>query len=108
METPAQVHGFPFIGNLHGPCGVFELEIRVDRTLMVSQKYLLDRPSPPSKPRQFFMQRVLPELVDLSASLEAGLERVAVSTRRHPSLGLGLALSAGAVLSLLTRRRLEC
>jgi len=70
---------------------------------MVSRKYLLDIPPRPSKPRAFFVQRLLPKLIDLAGCLESGLERVAIRTRRRPIPGLGLALGVGIVLSLLQR-----
>jgi hypothetical protein len=68
--------------------------------------YHLDRPPPPAELKRYFNQRVIPIVIDVAGHVESALERLAVQTRRQPTLVLGLALSAGFLLSALAGRRM--
>jgi hypothetical protein len=67
---------------------------------MISQRYVLDQPSPPSRLRDAFDQHVTPRAIDAAASVEAVLARFSERTRRQPSATLALMFSAGVVLGL--------
>ncbi|WP_250265916.1 hypothetical protein [Rhodovastum atsumiense] len=71
---------------------------------LVQDGYLLDKPSPPSQPKLFFDQRVIPAAIDAAGAVEAVLERLAVRTRQRPVMVLGMAMGAGFLVSRLTGR----
>jgi hypothetical protein len=62
---------------------------------MVTQAYLLHRPPPPSNPKRFLDQQVIPALIDAAAAVEAQIETAANTTRRNPLLACGAMLAIG-------------
>jgi hypothetical protein len=73
---------------------------------MVSENYLVQSSPAPSTVRRFFNQQIVPGAIDTVAYVESGVERIAQGTRRQPVMMLGVAMSAGFLVSLL-RARLE-
>ncbi len=71
---------------------------------MVDKSYMEAKPAPPSALKQYFDQVVMPVAIDMAGSVEAGLERVAVSVKQRPATTLGAALVLGAAVSGMTLR----
>ena len=72
---------------------------------MVSDKYMLHDPGPPTRARLFLDQRLIPGLVDVLAGGEAVLERLAVRVRAAPLLAVMVAATIGAATAAAQRRR---
>jgi len=51
---------------------------------MVTRAYLLNQPPAPSSLKRWIDQVALPVAIDLAAQVEAGAEKVAVTTRGNP------------------------
>ncbi|MGI4953340.1 MAG: hypothetical protein ACRYGM_16170 [Janthinobacterium lividum] len=73
---------------------------------MVDQSYMLKQGAPTSAPRRYLDQTVLPVMIDLAGDVEAGLEQVAIATKRHPIVAMGAAVVTGAALCTLLLRQL--
>ena len=58
-----------------------------------------------STPKRMLDHTLIPALIDAAGGVEAVIERWALRVRRAPSASLAIALGAGAMASLLTRRR---
>jgi hypothetical protein len=67
---------------------------------MISQRYLLEQPSPPSRLKNRFDQQIMPIAIDAAASVEAALAMLGERTRRQPSTTLAFMFAAGVVLGL--------
>lgn len=72
---------------------------------MVNSTYMLARPAPPSPPKLFLDQQVIPALIDLAGAVEAGLERVATWTRCAPVPSVAAAFTAGILFAWFAARR---
>jgi hypothetical protein len=73
--------------------------------IMVTQAYILHRAAPPSRPKVFFDQQVIPALIDGAASIEARVENVANYARTNPLLAAGAALGIGLLIGGLSGPR---
>lgn len=71
----------------------------------VTRSYVLHKPSPPGPWKVYLDQDVMPKVIDAVASVELGLQRVAVGTRRRPAAALGAALGVGYLLGVALRRQ---
>ncbi|MGA9864838.1 MAG: hypothetical protein WBQ75_00180 [Acetobacteraceae bacterium] len=71
---------------------------------MVGSNYIEDKSSPPSGPKRFFDQQVLPVAIDAAGSVESVLESLAEYIRGRPTGTLGLALGLGILLAVLAPR----
>ena len=67
---------------------------------MVGQRYLLAKPQPPSALKRQFDQEVLPAAINMAASVEAVVERIARHARRQPLATVGAAFGLAFTLSL--------
>lgn len=67
---------------------------------MVSQAYMLEKPSGPSPIKVFFDQKVIPAAINAAGDVEGLLEHVAIRARRAPFASLAAALGIGTILTL--------
>jgi hypothetical protein len=85
---------------------VFRVHDWEPQPIMVDQSYMLKKGAPTSLPKRYLDQTVLPVMIDLAGDLEAGLEQVAIATKRHPIVAVGAAVITGAALCTLLLRQL--
>jgi hypothetical protein len=64
---------------------------------MVDKSYMVGKAWPPSALISFFNRQVIPEAIEAAASIEQGLERIAVATRRRPLTSVLAAMAVGFV-----------
>ncbi|MGI4745723.1 MAG: hypothetical protein ACRYGI_07860 [Janthinobacterium lividum] len=67
---------------------------------MVSQAYMLEKPSGPSPIKVWFDQKVIPVVINAAGDVEGLLERVAIGARKAPIASLAAALGVGTLLTL--------
>lgn len=73
---------------------------------MVSQAYMVEKPSPPPPIKVFFDQKIIPVVINAVGDVEGLLERVSIGSKQAPVASLAAALGIGTLLTLcLVRSR---
>ena len=72
--------------------------------MAVDADYMLNKPTAPPAWRETLNLDVMPVVINAAASLEAGVERLAVTTRAHKAASLLTALAAGFLLTRTAHR----
>jgi len=72
---------------------------------MVTNSYMLARPRAPSPLKRYVDQQVIPAAIDAAATVEAGIERLAIRTRHHTASTLAIAFAIGLLLAAAITRR---
>lgn len=67
---------------------------------MVSQGYMVDKPSGPPPVKVWFDQKVIPMIINAAGDVEGLLEQVAVGARKAPVASLAAALGIGTLVML--------
>ena len=71
--------------------------------MAVNDDYMLNKPTAPPAWREALNLNVMPVVINTAASLESGVERLAVTTRAHKATSLLTALALGFVLTRTAR-----
>jgi hypothetical protein len=72
---------------------------------MVTRRYFLDKPNRPSTVMRHLNWNAIPAVINGIGAFEGHLERIAVATRRFPTLALGAALALGFALATGSSRK---
>jgi hypothetical protein len=72
---------------------------------MVDKGYMVSKAPPPSAFRTMVNRQVVPAAIDAAATVEAGLEQIALATRRWPLPSVAIAFGVGVLLATAVTAR---